>query len=53
LSYRGYGGSSGSPSEQGLLADAAAIYGAVAHYAPQRITLFGESLGTGIAVTRR
>ena len=51
LSYRGYGGSSGSPSEQGLLADAAAIYEfAVAHYAPQQIALFGESLGTGIAV---
>src|ERR1700688_3383162 len=26
LSYRGYGGSSGSPTEEGLLADAAAAY---------------------------
>src|ERR1700688_3388238 len=30
LSYRGYGGSSGSPSEAGLLADAVAAYAFVA-----------------------
>ena len=51
LSYRGYGGSSGSPSEEGLLADAAAAYAfAVARYPAQRIALFGESLGTGVAI---
>jgi len=51
LSYRGYGGSSGSPSEEGLLADAAAGYAfAVARYPAQRIALFGESLGTGVAI---
>ena len=51
LSYRGYGGSSGSPSEQGLRQDAAAAYEfAVARYAPERIVLWGESLGTGVAV---
>src|SRR5262245_49958304 len=51
LSYRGYGGSTGSPTEQGLLADAAAVYGfATARYGAQRIVLWGESLGTGVAV---
>jgi fermentation-respiration switch protein FrsA (DUF1100 family) len=51
LSYRGYGGSSGSPSEEGLIADARAAYKfAVEHYAPSRLVLWGESLGTGVAV---
>jgi fermentation-respiration switch protein FrsA (DUF1100 family) len=51
LNYRGYGGSSGHPSEAGLLADARAAYGfAAARYSPERIALWGESLGTGVAV---
>jgi fermentation-respiration switch protein FrsA (DUF1100 family) len=51
LSYRGYGGSSGSPTEPGLIADAMAAYDfAAARYAPSRIVLWGESLGTGVAV---
>jgi fermentation-respiration switch protein FrsA (DUF1100 family) len=51
LSYRGYGGSSGSPSEAGLIRDALAAYGyAVARYAPRRIVLWGESLGTAVAI---
>lgn len=51
LSYRGYGGSSGSPSEEGLIADAHAIYAfAVERYAPERLVLWGESLGSGVAV---
>jgi fermentation-respiration switch protein FrsA (DUF1100 family) len=51
LSYRGYGGSSGSPSEEGLIRDAAATYDfAAARYAPQRIVLWGESLGTAVAI---
>lgn len=51
VSYRGYGGSSGSPSEAGLLADAEAAYEfASARVPPERIVLFGESLGTGVAV---
>ena len=49
LSYRGYGGSTGSPSETGLMADAEAAY-AFAVARAQRIVLFGESLGTGVAV---
>ena len=51
LSYRGYGGSSGSPSEPGLIADAEAAYAfAAARTPPERIVLFGESLGGGVAV---
>jgi len=51
LSYRGYAGSSGSPSEQGLLSDAAVTYAfAAAMYDPARIVLWGFSLGTGVAV---
>ena len=51
LSYRGYGGSSGSPSEAGLIADAAAAYAfAAARYPADRIVLWGESLGSGVAI---
>ena len=51
LSYRGYGGSTGSPTEAGLIADAEAAYAfAAAHYPAERIVLFGESLGSGVAV---
>jgi fermentation-respiration switch protein FrsA (DUF1100 family) len=51
LSYRGYGGSSGSPSEAGLIADAHAAYAfAVERYPPERLVLWGESLGTGVAI---
>lgn len=51
LCYRGYGGSSGSPSEAGLIRDAVAAYEfAAARYAPARIVPWGESLGTAVAV---
>jgi fermentation-respiration switch protein FrsA (DUF1100 family) len=51
LSYRGYAGSSGRPSEQGLLWDAAAAYAfATARYSTDRIVLWGFSLGSGVAV---
>jgi len=51
LNYRGYGGSTGSPSETGLMADAIAAYDfAASHYPVDRIVLWGESLGTGLAV---
>ena len=51
LSYRGYGGSSGSPSEAGLIADATAAYDfAIARYRPDRIVAWGYSLGSGVAV---
>jgi uncharacterized protein len=51
LSYRGYAGSSGQPSEPGLLLDAAAAYAfAAARYKPDQIVVWGFSLGTGVAV---
>lgn len=51
LSYRGYAGSSGNPSEAGLIVDAEAAYKyAAARYAPQRIVPWGYSLGSGVAV---
>ncbi len=51
LSYRGYGGSTGSPSEAGMIADAQAAYAFAAARVPaERIVVFGESLGTGVAV---
>jgi fermentation-respiration switch protein FrsA (DUF1100 family) len=51
LSYRGYAGSSGQPSEHGLLQDAAAAYAfTTARYSADRIVAWGFSLGTGVAV---
>ena len=51
LSYRGYGGSSGGPTEAGLVNDALAAYAfTCARYEPARIVLWGESLGSGVAV---
>jgi len=51
LSYRGYGGSSGRPSESGLIEDARAAYAfAAQRYPMARLVLWGESLGTGVAV---
>jgi fermentation-respiration switch protein FrsA (DUF1100 family) len=51
LSYRGYGGSSGRPTEAGLIADATAAYEfARTRYPAGRLMPWGESLGTGVAV---
>jgi hypothetical protein len=51
LSYRGYAGSSGQPSERGLLRDAAAAYAfTTAQYSADRIVIWGFSLGSGVAV---
>jgi hypothetical protein len=51
VSYRGYSGSTGTPSEEGLRIDARTAYDFVAKpYEPSRIVLYGESLGTGVAV---
>ena len=51
LSYRGYGGSTGRPSEDGLIEDAKAAYDfATGRYPADRIVLWGESLGTGVAI---
>jgi fermentation-respiration switch protein FrsA (DUF1100 family) len=50
--YRGYGGNPGTPSESGLYADARAALGFLEHegVAPNRLVLYGESLGSGVAV---
>lgn len=52
ISWRGYGGSSGSPSEAGLLADGRAAIKLLAEQGIglDRVALFGESLGSGVAV---
>jgi uncharacterized protein len=51
LEYRGYGGNPGSPTERGLIADAQAGYAfAAAHYPTNQLVLWGESLGSGVAV---
>jgi fermentation-respiration switch protein FrsA (DUF1100 family) len=51
LSYRGYGGSSGKPTEDGLINDARAAYAYAAERHPAaRISVWGESLGSGVAV---
>ena len=50
--YRGYGGNVGEPSEEGLLDDArsALAWLGAAGYAPEQLVLYGESLGSGVAV---
>jgi hypothetical protein len=51
LSWRGYGGSEGEPSEDGFHRDAAAAHAFIAARLPaRRIVAFGESLGTAPAV---
>jgi len=49
LHYRGYGGSSGTASEQVLHADAQALFDKV-HREHSDIAVIGRSLGTGVAV---
>jgi len=49
VNYRGYGGSTGSPSESALVADANAVYDHLHGRYPE-ISVMGRSLGTGIAV---
>ncbi|MEI8176039.1 MAG: alpha/beta hydrolase [Candidatus Omnitrophota bacterium] len=53
IDYRGYGKSSGTPTEEGLYRDAAAAYEyllAKRGVSAEHIILFGESLGTAVAV---
>ncbi len=49
LHYRGYGGSSGTPTEQALHADAQALFDHVA-LAHRDIAVVGRSLGSGVAI---
>jgi hypothetical protein len=50
--YRGYGGSGGSPSEEGtyLDAEAAWTWARAAGFPPEHIVAFGESLGGAVAI---
>ncbi len=51
LEYRGFGGLAGEPTEAGLIADAQSAYAfAAARYPVQQIVVWGESLGSGVAV---
>lgn len=52
LGYRGYGGNPGLPCESGLCADAASAFDFLVHEGipPERIALYGMSLGSGVAV---
>ncbi|KAL1622505.1 hypothetical protein SLS54_005071 [Diplodia seriata] len=52
--YRGYGLSTGTPSEEGLLLDTIAIVDWAMNTAgipPSRIVIFGQSLGTAVAIS--
>lgn len=52
LEYRGFGGNAGAPTESGLHEDAQAGYAALLALGipARRIVLWGESLGSGVAV---
>ena len=52
VDWRGYGRSEGSPSEEGLRRDGRAIYRTAIEsgFRPEQIVLFGESLGTAMAI---
>lgn len=52
MTYRGFGGSTGTPSERANVADAMEAYDrlAAAGTSADDIIIYGESLGTGIAV---
>ena len=53
IDYRGYGRSTGAPSENGTYRDAQAAYDyltTIMHRAPRSIIVYGESLGSAVAV---
>lgn len=51
INYRGYGGSTGTPSEAALTLDAASVYDTVRQRHPGApIAVIGRSLGSGVAV---
>ena len=49
MNYRGYGGSSGTPSEHALHQDALLLFDSV-HKEHPEVTVMGRSLGSGLAV---
>ena len=50
MHYRGYGGSSGSPTEAMLVGDALALYDSTSNGQAKDIVVIGRSLGSGVAV---
>jgi uncharacterized protein len=52
LAYRGFSGSSGRPTETNIIADSVMAYDMLAGFTPpdSKIIVYGESLGTGVAV---
>ena len=50
LSYRGYPGSTGWPSENGLLTDGISAFDWLSAQSDGRIIVLGQSLGSGVAV---
>jgi fermentation-respiration switch protein FrsA (DUF1100 family) len=50
ISYRGYPGSTGSPSEHGLLTDGIAAFDWLSLRCECEIVVLGQSLGSGVAV---
>ncbi|KAL9073297.1 MAG: hypothetical protein Q9157_004792 [Trypethelium eluteriae] len=52
LDYRGFGVSTGSPTESGLISDGVELVNWAIHFAripPERIVILGQSLGTAVA----
>jgi fermentation-respiration switch protein FrsA (DUF1100 family) len=52
MTYRGFGGSTGTPSEKAIVADAHLAYDSLVAEGvkPEDIIVYGESLGSGVAV---
>src|SRR5262245_61624565 len=50
ISYRGYPGSTGSPSEDGLLTDGIAAFDWLSRRSDGGIVVLGQSLGSGVVV---
>ncbi|WEX75704.1 alpha/beta hydrolase [Sinorhizobium numidicum] len=50
ISYRGYPGSTGTPSEVGLLTDGIATFDWLSARSESEIVVLGQSLGSGVAV---
>jgi fermentation-respiration switch protein FrsA (DUF1100 family) len=50
ISYRGYPGSTGTPSEAGLLTDGIAAFDWLSARSENEIIVLGQSLGSGVAV---
>lgn len=53
LDYRGYGDSTGVPTEEGVVLDVFTLYNLIMSYRPDaKIYLYGHSLGTGYRVLK-